>query len=417
MLDMGILKIEVNVPELRGALDTFRKKRIQGLEMITREIRAAAGNAIDQLMNAEMELFLGKPDQAGNKRNGYATREYAFKGLGLLRLRVPVDRRRTFESEVIPKSERIDPRIKEDMAVLHLAGLSKRDLEMISRRVLGVEVSRETVSQSLSLIQEKSLQWLQRPISGRYWALYIDGTNFKIQRRGSTEKEPSLVVLGVDAQDRKSILAIEPGSKDDASSWEAVFSELKRRGLDAQAVRVGLMDGLPGLETAFQSAFPKAVTARCWVHALKNAVAKAPARLRPSFKRLAGAVMYASSEAAAREAFRTLKEAMSADAKRAVRCLEKDLDSLLVHYRFDKRYWLALKTTNPIERVNKEFKKRARAMGSLGEGLQECLVAFTALRLEMGWKRFAIDTPHLANFVKLGDKANLIEQAVTTLIQ
>jgi putative transposase len=417
MLDMGILKVEVNLRELRQALETFRQRRIQGLEMITREVRSAAGYAIDQLMNAEMTLFLGKPDQVDNKRNGYQSREYALKGVGLVRVQIPVDRQRKFESEIIPKSERIDPRLKEDLAVLHLAGLSKRDLEMISRRVLGVEISRETISQSLSLIQEKAIEWLQRPISGRYWALYIDGTNFKIQRRGSTEREPALVVLGVDAQDHKSILAIEPGSKDDAKCWEAVFAELVRRGLDVQAVRVGVMDGLPGLEAAFQRAFFKAVTARCWVHTLRNALAKTPARLRSAFKSLAAKVMYSSSEAAAREAFGVLREAMNGDAERAVRCIEKDLDSLLVHYRFDKRYWLALKTTNPIERVNREFKKRARSMGTMGEGLQECLLAFTALRLELGWKKHSVDTPHLANFVRMGEKRNLIEEAVSTLIQ
>ena len=336
--------------------------------------------------------------------------------MGGLTLRVPVDRKYRFDSVIIPKGERIDPRIKEDLAVLHLAGISTRDLEMMSRRVLGVEVSRQTVSNSLSEIQGKAVEWLTRPITGKYWALYIDGTNFKIQRRGSTEREPSLVVLGVDEKNRKSILAIEPGTKDNVDAWEAVFNELMKRGLRSEDVRIGIMDGLPGLENLFLKIFPKSVTARCWVHALKNALAKSPARFREAFKKLAHKVMYAESEDQARQAFKALKEAMGSDSERAVRCLEKDLDSLVVHYRFEKKFWMALKTTNPIERINKEFKKRSRAMGSLGENTLECLLAFTALRLEMGWRQVSIDSPGVAKAFEVRHKINSLEETVAELI-
>lgn len=69
-----------------------------------------------------------------------------------------------------------------------------------------------------------------------YWALFVDGTNFNVQRRGSVEKEPSLVVLGLDERDCYSILAVEPGTKDNVEAWRAVFSELQGRGLDMSAV-------------------------------------------------------------------------------------------------------------------------------------------------------------------------------------
>jgi putative transposase len=238
----------------------------------------------------------------------------------------------------------------------------------------------------------------------------------KIQRRGSTEREPSLVVLGIDELNRKSILAIEPGTKDNVDAWEAVFGELIKRGLKSENVRIGIMDGLPGLESLFQKMFPKAVTARCWVHALRNALAKTPARFREAFKVLAHKVMYASSEDQARQAFRALKQAMGADAERAVHCLEKDLDSLVMHYRFERRFWMALKTTNPIERINKEFKKRSRSMGTLGEQTLECLLAFTALRLEMGWKQVSIDSAGLAKAFELRHKTNAIEETVAELL-
>ena len=164
-----------------------------------------------------------------------------------------------------------------------------------------------------------------------------------------------MVVLGVNTSGYRSILSIEPGYKDDAECWRTVFKELKARGVDSKKVRIGIMDGLPGLERVFREEFPHAVTQRCWVHALKNALNKCTKRSREAFKKLADEVQYASSQNAARAAFSKLKEVMAGEAKNAVHCLEKDLESLLAHYAFEKSYWRALRTTNPIERVNKEF--------------------------------------------------------------
>ncbi len=415
MQDMGIIKVEINVAELTHTLDQFRRNRMRALDTITSDIRNAVSTTFNQLLNAEMEIFLGQPDQRGNKRNGYSQREYVLKGVGGVRVRMPIDRKGKFASRIIPAREQIDPRLKQDLALLHLAGLSTRMLAMISQRLLGVEVSADTVSQSLAVVEEKALAWLERPLAEPYWALFIDGTNFRIQRRGSTEKEPSLVVLGLNQKNQMSILAITPGQKDNAVCWTAVLNDLKRRGLDAQHVRVGIMDGLTGLERAFQEAFPAAQTARCWVHALRNALAKTPKRLTEAFKMLAHGVMYAAGEEAAREAFAALKKSLGNDAQGAMACLEKDLDALLVHYRFDKTMWRCLKTTNPIERVNRELKRRTKTMETLGERTLRIVSAFTALKLEYGWQKIPMDAPQLLELKYV--KRNELESAMLALAQ
>ena len=122
------------------------------------------------------------------------------------------------------------------------------------------------------------------------------------------------MVLGVTASNHRTVLSVEPGTRDNVEAWRAVLSELKRRGLDPAKIKIGIIDGLPGLERAFREAFPDAVTARCWVHAMRNAVAKVPARLRDAFKELALKVMYADGETAALVAFEQLKSAMAYDA-------------------------------------------------------------------------------------------------------
>jgi putative transposase len=405
----SVLRVEVSVPAAREAIAEFARDRVTALESFTTDLRGAVSSAFNDLLNVEMTLFLGRPEETTNKRNGVRVREYFLKGVGALRLELPRDREGRFESAVMPSHERIDPRSRQDLALVHLAGVSNRTLSMISERLLGVPVSKSTVSESLSGLSEAARAWLTRPIEDKYWALFIDGTNFKVQRRGSTEREPSLVVLGVDATNRRSVLAIEPGTRDNVDSWRAVFRELKRRGLDPSAVRLGIMDGLPGLEALFREEFPSSVTARCWLHALRNATAKTPARLRDAFKSLAQKTMYASSEDAARKAFGELEVAMGADGQRAVECLKKDLDALVVHYRFDKKLWRALKTTNAIERLNKELKRRTKTMDSVGEQTLTTVVAFAALRFEAGWRMHAIDSKALDN-LPLAPTRQLSEQ-------
>jgi putative transposase len=412
-LRMGIIKVEIKIPALVTALERFKENRLAALEHLSGEIQSSVSDLFNRLLKAEMDVFLGQPEQASNKRNGYQEREYALKGVGCLRVRLPVDRHRNFKSAIIPAREQIDPRIKEDIAVLHLAGLSNRVLAMISRRLLGVEVSTDTVTKSLDAIEDSALTWLERPLEKKYWALFIDGTNFRIQRRGSTEKEPTLVVLGIDSENHMSLLALQPGNKDDAMSWRQVFKDLIARGLDPLAVQIGVMDGLPGLETAFKESFTKAVTGRCWVHSMRNSLAKVPERLMVAFKHLADKIMYATSEADARQAFGALKSAMENDADRAIRVIERDLESLLAHYKFERRFWRTLRTTNPIERVNKELKRRTKSMETLGEKTLQVLLAFTAMRLEYHWQRFAVDSAHLE---KLASKKNQIEGTVVQLI-
>ena len=412
---MSIIKVEINVPEAVSALQKFKNNRLKAFEELGNDIKESVGKFINELLNAEMDLYLGEVDQIDNKKNGYKDRTYALKGIGGISIKMPQDRKSGFNSSIIPKGERMDPRLKEDMAVLNLAGLSTRTLAMISKRLLGVEVSKDTVSSSLELVSGRAGEWLRRPLERDYWALYIDGTNFNIQRRGSTEKEPSLVVLGIDDEGYKSILAIEPGYKDSADAWLTLFKELKARGLNQNAVRIGIMDGLPGLEKAFKEEFPKAVTQRCWVHSLKNALNKCPKRLREAFKTLADKIMYASSQDTARVAFADLKMAMKTDASRAINCLEKDLESLLTFYTFDKSYWRPLRTTNPIERINRELKRRTKPMGTVGEQTLETLVAFVALKLEMNWRRNKVNAKH---FDKLSNmRKNAVEEVIQELIQ
>ena len=121
--------------------------------------------------------------------------------------------------------------------------------------------------------------------------------------------------------------------------------------------------------------------------------------------------MYAKTENDARVAFQTLQEVMADDADRAVRCLQKDLDSLLTFFKFDRSLWVALRTTNAIETINRQFKRRTRGMDTMGESTLESVLAFTALKIEFGWGLHRIDSKLYTRHLEKGEK-NVIENVV-----
>jgi transposase-like protein len=123
----------------------FKENRNKALDQLSEDLGASVQDTLNHLLNLELSMFLSEPDQSDNKKNGFKEREYTFKGIGTIRIYLPQDRKSRFESSITKRSERNDSRIKEDIAVLHLAGISNRTLAMISKRVLGLEVLRVTL--------------------------------------------------------------------------------------------------------------------------------------------------------------------------------------------------------------------------------------------------------------------------------
>jgi len=393
----SLMKIVVKVQDVVALARRFESAPVEAWREVLEQVRDAVTTTLEQVMNAELELFLGEEPKGTNKRNGFTTRTFAIKSLGAVRVRVPRDRAGRFESKVVPPNRHYDEAIERDLALLHLAGLSTRMLSHVSGRVLGIQVSPQEVSNALKAIVPAAKKFLERPLGGRrFQYLYVDGTNFHV-RRGTVALEPTLVVIGVDELGHKSVVSMVQGDKDSRGAWEMVFADMKERGLDCSAVKMGIMDGLPGLGTAFLEAFPHARVARCWVHKARNVFPRVPKRFQAEFKVGWDSVQYADSGVAARAAFEAMKGRWASLAGDAMTCFERDLEALLVHYEFPREHWEALRTTNPIERVNKEFKRRSKSMDSMGADGLKALLAFTALRLEFGWSTTAITSNKLTH--------------------
>ena len=149
-----------------------------------------------------------------------------------------------------------------------------------------------------------------------------------------------------------------------------------------------------------ERAFANAQTQRCQVHAKTNALKRVGKQARPDFKEDLNRVFYAANEAAARVAFAKFRQRWEKPYPSAVAVIVRDLDSLLRFYQWQPNYWPTLRTTNPIERVNKEFKRRTKAMEITGgEQTTYRLLAYVGLTMNLTWRYYSLSTPR--NFYTL----------------
>jgi putative transposase len=151
------------------------------------------------------------------------------------------------------------------------------------------------------------------------------------------------------------------------------------------------MDGLPGLEKVFKEEFPGAKIQRCQVHVARNVMSKIPHNMKEKVADSMRSIFYASSKTKALEFFEDFKRRYEKEIPSAVKCLEASLDSTLCFFAFPADEWLSLRTTNPIERLNKEFKRRTKSMEIVaGEASCYNLLAVISLRMEVYWRRHPI---------------------------
>ncbi len=182
---------------------------------------------------------------------------------------------------------------------------------------------------------------------------------------------------------------MQAGDKESATCWKEFFKDLKRRGLDGRNVQLGIMDGLPGLERIFTEEFLKAKIQRCQVHVARNVLAKVPMKLKQAVAEDVRTIFYASSKKKAMGYFDLFQEKWKKEVPSAVKCLERSIENCLTFFHFPREDWISLRTSNIIERLNKEFKRRTKPMEIVaGERACYTLLAFICLKMELHWRNF-----------------------------
>jgi putative transposase len=276
---------------------------------------------------------------------------------------------------------------------------------MISTKLIGRKISPTEVSNANKELIDAVENWRTRDLSSepiKY--LFVDGVCFDMRIDGNIESVPVLVVIGVAETGHKMVLGLQAGDKESASNWREFFKDLKKRGLNSQNIKLGVMDGLPGLERIFKLEFSKSRIQRCQVHVARNVLAKVPRKLKKDVADDMRSIFYASSKKKARIFFNEFKQKWEKDIPSAVKCLQNNIENCLTFFNYPKEEWISLRTTNIIERLNKEFKRRTKPMEIVaGENACYTLLAFICIKMEMHWKTSPIGKvrPNLPFFQKL----------------
>jgi putative transposase len=361
--------------------------------MIRLDVREMVGRYLTEMMEAELTHFLGREpyerkDKDSNHRNGSYGRRFTIKSIGEVSVKVPRDRKGEYQTAVLPRSQQYEKEIGHDLCLMFLGGVSTRTLSIMSQRLIGRKLSHTEISQATRELADAVEKWRSRDLSGepiKY--IFVDGVHFDMRMGDSIENIPVLAAIGVTESGARMVLGLQIGDKESAPTWRQYFKDLKGRGLDGSKVTLGIMDGLPGLEKVFKEEFPKAKVQRCQVHVARNVLAKVPQKFKQAIADEMRSIFYASSREKAVELFGQFKKKWEHQLSSAVACLERSLDACLTFFNFPEEEWISLRTSNIIERLNKQFKRRTKPM-EIVAGERSCytLLAFIALKMELHWR-------------------------------
>ncbi|MCL4546862.1 MAG: IS256 family transposase [Deltaproteobacteria bacterium] len=381
-------RCKTSVSEIVTLFKEIQKEPSKMFELIRTNIKEQVGNYISELLDIELKDHLKRnryersTETDPNYRNGSYNRKFCIKSVGETTISVPRDRKGSYKPKVLPRFKRYEDSIKEDLTLMYLTGISTRSLSLLSNKLIGRKLSPQEVSNANKELISAIEKWRTRDLSAeniKY--IYLDGVNFHMRIK-KIETVPVLVAIGVDINGYRSVLGFQSGDKESASSWRQFFKDLKNRGLNGSSVKLGIMDGLAGLEKVFKEEFYNSSVQRCQVHLARNVLSKVPIKHKKEVADGLRSIFYAMSKDKAMEFFKEFKNKYDKDKVKirlisscfatfkevcltlssAVKSLSNSIDSSLTFFKFPQEDWISLRTTNIIERLNKEFKRRTKSM-------------------------------------------------------
>ncbi len=271
---------------------------------------------------------------------------------------------------------------------LYLKGISTGEMQAALEVLVGPEakgLSASTIARLKQVWREEYDTWRQRRLEDEQWAyIWVDGIYSGL--RAETQRLCALVVIGVNSQGDKQLLAIEDGVRESTQSWREVLLHLKARGMNAPELAIG--DGAMGFWAAVEEIYPTTRQQRCWVHKTHTVLTALPKSGQPKAKQALQEIWRAETKTAATRAFDCFLRTYEAKYPKATACLEKDREELLTFYAFPASQWQSLRTTNPIESTFGTIRHRTkRTKGCLTrEGLLHMMFKLGRCA-EKNWRR------------------------------
>jgi transposase-like protein len=362
--------------------------------------RYGARLVVSSYIEAEVEAHLGagwyeRAAERQGQRNGRRARGVSC-GVGQVVIDYPKVRgcATPFQSAVLAAWQRKSQTLLATLPSLYVEGLSTRDYaRALAPLWQGTSLSRSTVSRANEQIAEAFGQWRQRSLAEEAISyLFLDG-HFEGVRMGTPGKEAILVAHGVRPDGQRVLLGVWLGCHEDTASWKLALQDLVGRGLTRPWLIIS--DGNPGLIRAVREVWPKALRQRCIVHRIRNVLARIPKAEQPMIRKALNRIFYAPSEEEARAEARRFAAQWANLYPEAVRTLGRDLADCLTFFRLPPRHWKRLRTSNTLERLFREVRRRTRVIGRLPNELAALSLVWTILEpAAQRWHGLIMDAYH-----------------------
>ena len=351
---------------------------------------------LEMSLDLELTAYLGCSAHARSGarrgyRNGAYTRDLET-GFGLLeQLRVPRCREGGFQPSLFARYQRRRQEVEQFVQALFFAGASTRAVGEVLEVLLGIAPSASTVSAIVKRLDAEVAAFHQRELGDEYVYLFLDGLTVTLKELPVAKKRLVLVAYGITPDGRRVLLDYHLALSESSGEWERFLHRLVARGLRGTQLRLITTDGGSGLATALPLVYEGIPHQRCWAHKLRTVASQLPARQRAACLAQAQEIYRARCRRHARAAWQRWQARWESTAPQAVACLGRDLEGLLTFLsvpQLPPEHHRLVRTTNYIERLMRELRRRTRPMGAFADK-PSCDRLFYGVvkRLNRNWSR------------------------------
>lgn len=339
---------------------------------------------LQQVLEAEMEETLGAAKSQRTEgrigyRSGYYSRSLVTR-VGNIELRVPQDRQGRFRTEIFERYQRSEKALVGALTEMYVQGVSTRKVKAITEELCGHEFSASTISRLNQGLDEELEKFATRRLEEDYPYLILDARYEKVREDGVIRSRAVLVAIGVNRDGRRCVLAVELANRESASSWKEFLVKVRERGL--RGVEFVVSDDHPGLKRAIAEVVPEAAWQRCYVHFLRNALDHLPRKADDDCLTELRWIYDRRNVQEARQDLAAWLKKWGQRYGKLCQWVEDNIEETLAYYRLPQSHHKHLKSTNMLERLNEELKRRTLVVRIFPNG-ESCLRLVRALAVEI----------------------------------